>query len=199
MSPQEIAQLKKRILTASVYYGKPLSVDVIDMYVEFLIDLSFTDVMEAIRAYCVNGKNRFMFNAAQIRELVFPEPDQDSVAREISSRITQSITKFGWCNSAAAKDYIGEIGWEVVNRKGGWANICQNHGITIDPTVFEAQTRELAKVQIVCGKNPTYENLLQATSYGKLKLIPQENEALKIEERRAELLRQADSFKKDNE
>lgn len=191
MTSQEIATLKKRIIAASVYYGRQINLDVVDMYIDFLSDLSFEAIMSAIKAYCLDGRNRHMFNAAQLREIVSPVPDAESIAKEIASRITESITSFGWCNGEGARKYIGEIGWEIVRRKGGWMNICQNHGVTIDPGMFEAQTRELAKVQIACGQNPEFGLALKAASYGELKLVPQFQTLEEIEERKIKLLQQA--------
>lgn len=199
MTPHEIAALKKRILAASVYYGRQFTTDVIDMYVEFLSDLSMEDVMNAIKAYCMNGKNKFMFNAAQLREIINPEPSPDDVSREIASRITQAVTQYGYCNTSHAREYIGEIGWEVVQRKGGWNHICQNLGVSIDPTVFEAQCRELSKIKVLSGTQPNYEMLLNVASYGNVHRMPQPASREQLEERKTLLLNQVSKLKPGSE
>lgn len=66
-------------------------------------------------------------------------------AREAASRIVDSVSKFGHSNFEGAKTYIGELGWAVVTRQGGWASICEM--LTYDNMgMLQAQWRELAQV-----------------------------------------------------
>lgn len=54
-------------------------------------------------------------------------------AEEISGRILKSVSKFGRINSEAAREYMGEVGWEVVQLSGGWSTICS---MKVDQTNF---------------------------------------------------------------
>lgn len=141
--------LKETIILTASYYGRTLSEPVLNMYADDLQDLPVDLVIEAYRRYRRNPKNTQFPLPAQIRGIVAPEVDPDSAAREIAARITAAIPKFGWCNSNEARAYIGEVGWAVVERQGGWMYLCQHHGLELDPTAFQAQARELAKSQIV--------------------------------------------------
>lgn len=44
---------------------------------------------------------------------------------EIASKMASAICKFGGANVQGARNYIGEIGWKVVELEGGWGRICR--------------------------------------------------------------------------
>lgn len=148
MTAQELNQLAGLWAMYAGYYRMKLDDQVLRMYADDLADFDFAEVRAALDVYRKNPKNRQLPMPSQIREIIKPEVDPDSAAREVAARITAAIPKFGWCNSQEARAYIGETGWDVVERQGGWSHICQNHGITIDPTSFQAQVRDIAKASI---------------------------------------------------
>lgn len=143
-----INALKETIILTASYYNRTLSPQVLSMYVEDLDDLPPGEVIAAYRSWRRNPKNTQFPLPAQIRGIVSPEVDPDSAAREIASRIVGAITTCGWSNPSGAKEFMGEIGWEIVQRFGGWLHLCENHGMSIDPGQFMAQARDLAKSQI---------------------------------------------------
>ncbi len=49
-----------------------------------------------------------------------------SSAEAIAGSIVGAIRKFGYANPAEAKEHIGEIGWKIILREGGWAHLCQS-------------------------------------------------------------------------
>lgn len=140
--------LKEIIILTANYYDKKISPQLLDMYFLDLSDLPEPEVIQAYHDYRRNPKNKTMPLPAQIRDMIEPSIDPESAAREIAARINHAITKYGWSNETEASNYIGSEGWSIVERSGGWNYICQNHGITIDPGVFSAQIRELAKSQL---------------------------------------------------
>jgi hypothetical protein len=149
MKNEQRARLAQIWAILAGYYRVKLDDAVLRMYSEDLSDLDFDAVQTAMNDYRKNPKNKFMPMPAQIRELLEPQVDPDSAAREIAARITAAIPKFGWCNGQDARAYIGEVGWLVVERQGGWAYICEHHGRNLDPGQFQAQVRELAKSTLV--------------------------------------------------
>ena len=189
MNAQQKLDIKKRIVNAATYYNKPMNTEIVEMYMNVLQGFDYGEVCDAINRYAMKGK--FMFTVADLVAIMRPEPDEDAIAREVASKITKAITKFGWSNSSDAREFIGELGWKVVERKGGWNYICQNHGHILDSTTFEAQSRELVKTEIKSTNNPYYKQMLESVSSG-MSL----NEAIKksegtIEERKKILLDQA--------
>jgi hypothetical protein len=74
----------------------------------------------------------------------YPPKNPESDAIDAANRIGEAIVKFGYNNELAAKDFIGELGWLIVQRQGGWEAICQNTMAHQMPTL-KAQWRELGK------------------------------------------------------
>jgi len=69
----------------------------------------------------------------------------DDMANIVPLRIFEAVRKFGWSRKDEARDYIGEIGWQIVEMRGGWAGVCENLGTNWDEGVFIAQSREMTK------------------------------------------------------
>lgn len=132
-------------LTFAYYHrGQTLQDQVLDMYASDLADLDAQECMAAYQRYRRNPANKFFPLPAQIRELVNPEEfvSHETQARETAARIMGAITKFGWNNHAEAQLFIGAAGWAVVQRQGGWRHLCENVGLKINPTSFQAQLRD---------------------------------------------------------
>jgi hypothetical protein len=151
LSPADLTQLAKLWAMYAAYYRTTVDDQVLRMYASDLSDLDLADVRLAMEKYRKNSKNRALPMPAMIRDLMQPAVDEDAQAREIAARISGAVVKFGWCNSADAQKFIGPVGWRIVETRGGWTNLCQNLGITIDPTSFEAQVREQAKAAVKYG------------------------------------------------
>lgn len=126
-------------------FDKILDPDVLRMQIEDISDLDYGSIVNAISVYRRDGKNVTWPRASKIREIINPKQSKESMSNEAASRIREAITKFGWCNIEQAKTFVGELGWAVVQRSGGWQYVCENHGLELNPTTFHAQSRDLAK------------------------------------------------------
>lgn len=146
MTKEETQKLKAIILATNMYYGRELRDDVLLMQVSDLADLSFDAVAQAYVNYRRNPKNRQPPLPADILEAVNPgnvvSPEQDAV--EASNRIIQAMTRYGWTNPDRAREFIGELGWMIVEREGGWRDLCERT-TNDDLPILKAQWRELAK------------------------------------------------------
>lgn len=178
--------LLETIINTASYYGRTLSEPVLRMFAEDLEDLPISQVIEGYKSWRRNPKNTQFPLPAQIRGLVAPEVDADSAAKEIAGRITGSVTKFGWNNSQKAREFIGETGWAIVERQGGWMHLCENLGRTINPSAFQAQTREQAKSSLTFAPEAMAHAIGIASSVQRgeiqsigelLKLIPKKEES----------------------
>lgn len=70
-------------------------------------------------------------------------PDEMDAARAVSSRIIEAISKIGYVNPGKARDFLGDLAWTVVQRMGGWANLCEI--VTAENlTTWQAQLRDNA-------------------------------------------------------
>lgn len=145
-------ELKEIIILTASYYNRTLSEPVLNMYAEDLEDLDPRAVVQAYKAWRQNPKNTQFPLPAQIRGLINPEIDEDVIAKTAASRIIEAVARFGWCNSQDARAHIGELGWSVVSRFGGWSYVCENMGRELNITTFQAQARDLAKAQAQLAK-----------------------------------------------
>lgn len=145
-------RVKEMIILTANYYQRTLNQPVLEMYLEDLEGYDDESVVQAYRAYRRDPKNKTFPLPAQIIDIMNPRVSVDAQSQEIAGRITQSISKFGYTGGASAREFIGEIGWSVVQRFGGWAEICRDHGVSIQPGQFFAQTRDMIKAKIEIEK-----------------------------------------------
>lgn len=134
-------------------YGKEISTNALTIMLNAIEDLDTEKVIIALNNWARTSKQTRYPLPSEIREIVNPILSTDALAKESSARIQQAISKFGYMQPNLAKEFIGEIGWNVVERFGGWVYICENHGVDLNPLTFLAQARDLAKAQIELGQN----------------------------------------------
>ena len=145
--------IKETIILTASYYNRTLSKPLLNMYLEDLEDLPPAAILEAYRAWRRNAKNTQFPLPAQIRNMIQPEVDDDSLAKDAASRILEAVVKFGWNNPTEAKAYVGDLAWAVVVRFGGWDYVSRNMGTAnLNIGTFQAQARDIAKTQIVFAK-----------------------------------------------
>lgn len=150
MNQEERNNLAKKISQSAFYYGKlDLSKEQLSMTIDVIAqhfgNEGFEKIIQAIDRYVLDPKNKFFFSPATLRPYLNPELSTDAKANEAATRIRSAITKFGYPNPREARAYIGELGWKVVERAGGWNYICENHGVDLNPLTFFAQSRDSAK------------------------------------------------------
>lgn len=149
-------KLKETIVLTFAYYNRSqtLSDAVLLMYVEDLKDLDAEACIDAYGRFRRNPANKTFPLPAQIRELVNPEEfvSVEARAREVAGRVVGAVSMFGWCNSRDAEAYIGPEGWIVVQRQGGWSYICENMGLKLNPTTFQAQVRDQVEGSLKYGR-----------------------------------------------
>jgi hypothetical protein len=143
MNQNDRLKLGQVIGVTAFFYDRKVTPEVVSMMVDDLSDLPTPLVIAAFQEYRRNSTNRAFPMPGQIREMVAPLEDSQSAARDAAGRIIAAVSKFGWNNSTAAREYIGSLGWEVVQRQGGWKSVCET--LTHDnATGLQAQWRDLA-------------------------------------------------------
>ncbi len=153
MTKEESMKLKLFIADISQIYGQNLTRTAIDIIAESLEDLNVNDVVQSYKeAFKTKGFSRLP-NPADIRAMIQPSVDPKSAAKELAHRIHQAVSKFGYTGQSQAKEFVGEAGWTIVERFGGWIYICENLGVTLDVGIFLAQARELAEAHKKFGKD----------------------------------------------
>lgn len=149
-------QVKKILIGLAGYYNHPLTEETLAMYAEDLGDLSVEKIFLATKEIRRDPKITRFPLPAQIRERIEPPENPEGLAIEASNRIVEAISRFGYWRESEAKEFIGELGWLVVQRQGGWQAICENTLVTTLPTQ-KAQWRELAKVLYARSKSGTLD------------------------------------------
>jgi len=88
---------------------------------------------------------------AKIRELLGKgEVPNDKKAIDASDRIINAVEKYGSYRWSDAKQYMGELGWQIVQNNGGWENVCE---VTYkELPIVKAQYRESAKALLEKAK-----------------------------------------------
>ena len=142
------ASLKEVIILTASYYNVTMKPEILLMYVEDLSDLAEQDVINAYQIYRKNPRNKTAPLPSAIREIVRPEIDDETYAISTASLVLEAVSRFGWSDPTKARAHIGEIGWAAVNRFGDWLYVCENLGVKIQPTTFQAQIRDIVKSQV---------------------------------------------------
>lgn len=138
------AEIAKILTALAEYYDKTLTAGQLAMYVEDLIMLSPVELLRAVQEYRTKPENNWFPLPAKLVALARPQPTDEQNAIDAITRIIQAVAKFGSYRNEDAKNFIGEMGWFVVQREGGWQNVCallneDNIGM------LRAQWREMAK------------------------------------------------------
>lgn len=143
-------KIAKMILDMARFYGEALDDRQVELYVEVLSNFDEQTVLMCGAKYMVNYKNeKFPKPIHKIMEGHIQQvPDSVDLARDTALRIRQAITKFGWNKAGKAKEFIGEAGWNIVERFGGWMYLCENLGVKIQEATFYAQCRDAIQSQI---------------------------------------------------
>lgn len=165
--------IAKMLIDMAKFYSEALDERQLEMYVKVLTQFPTELVLECGKEYVHDVRNtRFPIPPHKIMERHLPkQATPKDVARDTSLRIRTAVSKYGWCNPNEARDYIGETGWQIVERFGGWMHICQNLGVEIQESTFLAQTRDAVESELnlqsagIDTKRPSIE---QAKNKGQL-------------------------------
>lgn len=144
------------VLTAN-YYNKTLSHQLLSMYLEDLKGHDEAKLIDAYGKYRRDPRNKTFPLPAQILEILNPTVSDEAMAAEVAGRILYAVKEIGYTKSVRAREYIGEIGWQVVKDFGGWTYICENLGTNIQPSAFMAQARGAAKAKLEIAKSGGFD------------------------------------------
>ena len=155
MTQEERDSIGMELSRAAIFYDRSdFDKTKISMMIDILFDAfpeaTSSQIIKAIKSYRDDQKNLTFPAPARLAAYLRPSISKESQASEITSRIIESITKFGYTSSGyhKAKEHIGNIGWIVVQRFGGWQPLCEDLGLKIPLTTFQAQAREIIKAQL---------------------------------------------------
>jgi hypothetical protein len=158
MSPFERDIIGKALVSAAIFYDRSdfdkskisLMISVLEKHFS---ECTAQEICRAIEKYISNPKNTIFPSPSRLQENLRNKVSNEDRALEIASRIRESVVRYGYCNQEAAKNHIGEVGWHVVTRFGGWTRICEDLGVKINIDTFYAQCRDLTRSQLNIDEN----------------------------------------------
>lgn len=85
---------------------------------------------------------RFFPSVSEFRSFAKPkEATSQENAVEVADRIAGAISAHGYTNPQIARQAIGELGWLLVERLGGWREVCHSIQSYDQLATFKAQWR----------------------------------------------------------
>ncbi len=143
MTPeQKLKLIRDLIIQNLTFYDAPVNEMKVKMFAAELQDLDLQAIDLTLSDFRKEKGRRLMPMPSDIRDKIRPVSVSDeSIAIEATTRIVTAISKYGHTNHEAAKNFIGQLGWEVVKRQGGWNEVCQTDMVG----VFQSQSVKIAK------------------------------------------------------
>ncbi len=182
LTNSEKTEVAKLYASTCKAFDKILDADVLRMQVEDLCDLEYLKIIQAFEIYRKDSRNITWPRANRIRDLINRKQSNESLANECASRIRSAVTKFGWPNEDLAKAYVGELGWKIVERSGGWMFICQNLGVELNLLTFHAQARDLAKSMLESNTAGNFDQPIALPSSKEKEQLTQVQNLLTLKE-----------------
>lgn len=149
--------LKMLILEDAAFYDAQMTDLKLRAFANALEGIPLGKVAEAMGHYRNEKGRRQMPMPADIKAYLTPQLDDRTQAIEAAARTIAAVTKFGWAQGAAAREYIGELGWSAVERSGGWNYVCVNLGTNLQVGTFQAQLRDICAAQLLRAKAGQFE------------------------------------------
>lgn len=150
MTQQEKKDLAKQIAQTAFWYGLEMSETRLSLILNHWMATNIAPhlLIDAYKRFTEVSKfNRFP-TPAEIYGMIKPELSVEDESNLIATKIRQAISKCGYADPEGARRFIGEVGWNIVRRFGGWVYICENHGDLLNPLTFHAQCRDITKAEI---------------------------------------------------
>lgn len=122
--------------------------DLVGLYDRALQGFGYDKAVAAIEEAIMErrGQDR-MPSIGDLRHRCCPEVLERDTAVEVSARVWAAIGRFGWNNPTDARNWIGEVGWYVVETNGGWVRLCAT-AQEKDVGTWKAQLRDHAAAAI---------------------------------------------------
>lgn len=143
MTREERKLIAEQWAGIGMMYGREIPRPALTIMLDAISDLDSSDVIIFLKDWVRNSKLKSYPLPADIRSQLNPTMDPIDDARLASSRVIQAVSKYGSWNPYDAEQFVGDLGWNAVKRFGGWQYVCENLGVSLDVTTFQAQLRDI--------------------------------------------------------
>jgi len=117
------------------------------LYADVLSQYGWDRVGIVLRGFQIRAKKGLFPAIGEFSDKLDPPVSDKREAIEAANRIIEAVGTYGAYNFEAAKEHIGELGVLVVERFGGWPDLCKN--LNAENMVgIRAQLRELGETMI---------------------------------------------------
>ena len=140
-------QLFEFWLNVSAFYRQNISDQVLKMYVYDTKDFTIDEMRKAFEIYRNSSESNFFPLPGSLKRMIRPEPNEEDESLELASIIFEAVKKFGYINPTKAREFIGELGWSVLEGFGSWAHFCQLLSVE-NQGIIRAQIRDSAKAKL---------------------------------------------------
>lgn len=145
MNEIDFGRLKKLLIATTAYYGIEINNDVLRMYAEDLSDFDLNSVATAlveIRNSTNIHRGNLLPIPPKVKEKILGNVSEIDDARDLAARIISAIQRVSYTEPERAREFVGEMGWEVIRLMGGWSRLCESE--KSDNHILYAQIRDLA-------------------------------------------------------
>lgn len=135
-------QIKTSLIGFATIVGRDLNEFALAAFYDAISDLPSEQVLHVLKNWFKTNRN--FPHPADIRASIMPEMNNEDNALEVANAIIAAISRYGYTNPKSAQLHIGSLGWEVVNRMGGWKHMCETctHG---NENTLRSQIRTFAE------------------------------------------------------
>lgn len=121
-----------------------MSGDLLSLYDRALRRYGYEKAVSAVENAIIERRgNDRMPSIGDLAQRCSPQVLDADTAVEVAGRILAAISRWGYNNGPHAAEWIGEVGWAVVERTGGWEKLCTTVKERDLPT-WRAQLRDQA-------------------------------------------------------
>lgn len=119
----EKSELIKFWVNLSGYYRQSIGDEIIAMYAYDCRDMTIEDLRKAFELYRTSNEAKYFPIPAVLKNMIRPPIDEDAEAHEVVALIMHCLSPFK--SAQDAREYMGELPWEVVKSLGGWHSFGQ--------------------------------------------------------------------------
>lgn len=119
------------------------SAPMVELWTRLLADIPLSEAEVAIASHV--STSPFPPSIAEIREWAAGGPG-DGAGADAWGKLMQAVRKFGWCNQAEAKEFLGPDIWGAMLRTfPDWLALCMSENMEADRAHFLRMWESMAK------------------------------------------------------